>query len=153
MFSARPFFKSSVAHKADLQFANETIIHPAAEGLPFGGIGPSGSGYHSGKYGFDMFTHLRSSLDSPSWIEFLLGFRYPPYTAKKFATMNKTIMPRLPARPKGPPPPDADEKSGSSQLDIDFEFVFALYEWKEGFIYQVFSICIRACYVIFWRLL
>ncbi|KAK7060129.1 Hexadecenal dehydrogenase [Paramarasmius palmivorus] len=97
--------------------ANETIIHPAAEGLPFGGIGPSGSGYHTGKYGFDMFTHFRSSLDSPSWLEALMSFRYPPYTAKKLATMNRTITPRLPPRPKGPPAPDADSKSGKSWLN------------------------------------
>ncbi|ESK93570.1 aldehyde dehydrogenase [Moniliophthora roreri MCA 2997] len=116
VFSNDENFKQKVfrSTQSGSAIANETIIHPAAEGLPFGGIGPSGSGYHSGKYGFDMFTHLRSSLDSPSWIESLLAFRYPPYTAKKFATMNRTFMPRLPARPKGPPPPDADEKSGSS---------------------------------------
>jgi hypothetical protein len=53
-------------------------------GLPFGGIGPSGcvfiaeipatdclyvpspAGYHTGKYSFEMFTHLRSTLDHPS---------------------------------------------------------------------------------------
>ncbi|KAK7467379.1 Hexadecenal dehydrogenase [Stygiomarasmius scandens] len=82
---------------------NETIIHPGAEGLPFGGIGPSGSGYHTGKYGFDMFTHLRSSISSPSWIDYILSFRFPPYTAAKIARMNKALMPSLPARPKGPP--------------------------------------------------
>ncbi|KAF5373695.1 hypothetical protein D9758_000769 [Tetrapyrgos nigripes] len=59
---------------------NETIIHPGAEGLPFGGIGPSGSGYHTGKYGFDMFTHLRSSISPPGWIDMIMSFRFPPYT-------------------------------------------------------------------------
>lgn len=55
----------------------------AADGLPFGGVGGSGckslsaaheqyltpslDGAHTGKYTFDTFTHLRSSLDSPSW--------------------------------------------------------------------------------------
>jgi hypothetical protein len=24
-------------------------------------------GYHTGKFGFDAFTHLRASMDSPSW--------------------------------------------------------------------------------------
>ncbi|KDQ58413.1 hypothetical protein JAAARDRAFT_128720, partial [Jaapia argillacea MUCL 33604] len=38
--------------------ANEVLIHVAAEGLPFGGTGPSGSGYYTGKYSFHMFTHL-----------------------------------------------------------------------------------------------
>ncbi|THU84797.1 NAD-aldehyde dehydrogenase [Dendrothele bispora CBS 962.96] len=82
---------------------NETIIHPGAEGLPFGGVGPSGSGYHTGKYGFDIFTHLRSSLHSPGWVDALMSFRYPPYTAAKIKSMNRTLMPSIPARPKGPP--------------------------------------------------
>ncbi|KAF9495149.1 ALDH-like protein [Pleurotus eryngii] len=46
--------------------ANECVIHPAVEGLPFGGIGPSGSGCHTGKFTFDTFTRLRASMDSPS---------------------------------------------------------------------------------------
>jgi len=66
--------------------ANECLLQCAAIGLPFGGTGASGStwlsitlakpvvdysclldGQHTGKYTFDMFTHLRASLDSPSW--------------------------------------------------------------------------------------
>ncbi|KAJ7137790.1 NAD-dependent aldehyde dehydrogenase [Mycena epipterygia] len=85
--------------------ANETIIIPGATGLPFGGVGPSGSGgYHTGKYGFQMFTHFRASMDTPGWIDKLLGFRFPPYTPKTLQTL-KTRMPtpKLPARPKGPP--------------------------------------------------
>jgi aldehyde dehydrogenase (NAD+) len=85
--------------------ANETIIHPAVHGLPFGGIGPSGSGYHSGKYGFDMFTHLRSSLDSPSWVDTLLSWRYPPYTVAKMKAMARFTRGGLPSRPTGPPTP------------------------------------------------
>ncbi|KAF7426026.1 hypothetical protein PC9H_008391 [Pleurotus ostreatus] len=60
--------------------ANECVIHPAVEGLPFGGIGPSGSGCHTGKFTFDTFTHLRASMDSPSWVDMMLSARYPPYT-------------------------------------------------------------------------
>lgn len=58
----------------------------SAEGLPFGGIGPSGcrsitkmvvlssrlmihvplaAGCSTGKFSFDMFTHLRATLDNP----------------------------------------------------------------------------------------
>ncbi|KAF4583580.1 hypothetical protein EYR38_002334 [Pleurotus pulmonarius] len=66
------------------------------EGLPFGGIGPSGSklcanrvsddtlstpaGCHTGDFTFDTFTHLRASMDSPSWVDMMLSARYPPYT-------------------------------------------------------------------------
>jgi len=86
--------------------ANETIIQPGVTDLPFGGIGPSGSGYHTGKYGFLMFTHLRSSIDNPSWVDMILGARYPPYTAKKLKAVSR-LAPKLPARPKGPPTANA----------------------------------------------
>uniref|UniRef100_A0A0W0G7Y2 Aldehyde dehydrogenase n=1 Tax=Moniliophthora roreri TaxID=221103 RepID=A0A0W0G7Y2_MONRR len=116
VFSQDKKFKEKVFRntQSGSAIANETIIHPGAEGMPFGGIGPSGSGYHTGKYGFDMFTHHRSSLDSPSWVDMIMSFRYPPYTAKKFAAMSKTLAPKLPARPKGPPPSGTDEGSGRS---------------------------------------
>ncbi|PPQ70793.1 hypothetical protein CVT24_001074 [Panaeolus cyanescens] len=82
--------------------ANEVVIHTGADGLPFGGVGPSGYGMHTGIYSFEMFTHLRSSLDSPSWVDAVIKFRYPPYTkAKTDATMR--LMGSLPARPTGPP--------------------------------------------------
>ncbi|CAA7261174.1 unnamed protein product [Cyclocybe aegerita] len=82
--------------------ANETVIHPAAEGLPFGGVGPSGYGMHTGQYSFDMFTHFRASMDSPGWIDTILKFRYPPYNdAKVKATLN--LAPSVPKRPLGPP--------------------------------------------------
>jgi len=31
---------------------------------------PSLAGYHTGKYSFDMFTHLRSTLDNPGLFVF-----------------------------------------------------------------------------------
>ncbi|TFK73416.1 NAD-aldehyde dehydrogenase [Pluteus cervinus] len=83
--------------------ANEVMIHPAAEGLPFGGVGPSGYGQYTGKFGFDTFTHMRASLDPPGWVDRLLGFRYPPYTEQGLKATFK-FWPSLPARPKGPPP-------------------------------------------------
>ncbi|KAM6503217.1 NAD-aldehyde dehydrogenase [Amanita muscaria] len=88
--------------------ANETLIQTGAEGLPFGGIGPSGYGAHTGKYSFDTFTHFRSSIDSPSWIDKILGFRFPPYTSKKLKSADKAFGVTLPTRPTGPP-------SGSSK--------------------------------------
>ena len=66
--------------------ANDCVIIAGADGLPFGGTGGSGctwfwidhpilpwpilsvlDGYHTGKFSFNMFTHLRASIDSPSW--------------------------------------------------------------------------------------
>jgi aldehyde dehydrogenase (NAD+) len=39
---------------------NDTISHVANESLPFGGVGESGMGYYSSKWGFDEFTHFRA---------------------------------------------------------------------------------------------
>ncbi|KZS97992.1 NAD-aldehyde dehydrogenase [Sistotremastrum niveocremeum HHB9708] len=79
--------------------ANEILIQVVADGLPFGGIGPSGQGAHTGKYSFDTFTHLRSTLDSPGWVDFILGGRFPPYTSKKEKALDKLNYPKLPPRP------------------------------------------------------
>ncbi|KAK0203728.1 NAD-aldehyde dehydrogenase [Desarmillaria ectypa] len=83
---------------------NETMTHVAAEGLPFGGVGPSGSGHHNGKFGFDTFTHTRASLDPPGWLDKIISSRYPPYTDKKLKAIS-WLFPKLPARPAGPPAP------------------------------------------------
>ena len=86
VFSTSTAFKNKVFDntQSGACIANECLLHPGADGLPFGGTGQSGcrcissvmyrrlveffsAGYHTGKYSFDMFTHLRASLDSPSW--------------------------------------------------------------------------------------
>lgn len=104
VFSQNAEFKAKVFNntQSGAAVANETVIHPGATGLPFGGVGPSGHGAHTGKYGFDTFTHLRSSMDSPSWVDKLLSFRYPPYTESKIKS-SKAFLPSLPSRPSGPP--------------------------------------------------
>ncbi|KIJ62191.1 hypothetical protein HYDPIDRAFT_95076 [Hydnomerulius pinastri MD-312] len=88
VFSQDSAFKNKVFDntQSGSAIANDTLLHCATDGLPFGGIGASGSGYHTRKYTFDMFTHLRSSIDSPSWlvIDMALGSRYPPYTVRTF---------------------------------------------------------------------
>ncbi|KAI6108623.1 NAD-aldehyde dehydrogenase [Pisolithus croceorrhizus] len=85
VFSQDAAFKAKVFDNtlSGSAVANDTLVHCAVDGLPFGGIGPSGSGYHTRKYTFDLFTHLRSSLDSPAWVDAIFGSRFPPYTAKK----------------------------------------------------------------------
>ncbi|KAG5649774.1 hypothetical protein H0H81_002077 [Sphagnurus paluster] len=104
VFSQNAEFKAKVFNstQSGAAVANEVVIHPGAEGLPFGGVGPSGYGAHTGKFTFDTFTHMRSSLDSPSWIDKIIGFRYPPYTDSKLKAALK-LLPSLPARPTGPP--------------------------------------------------
>lgn len=60
---------------------NDTIIHLAVHGLPFGGIGDSGMGAYHGKAGFDTFTHYKSVLTKGNWLD--LPFRYHPYNGLK----------------------------------------------------------------------
>ena len=38
---------------------NETLMHIAQDGLPFGGVGPSGMGHYHGKFGFDTMSKLK----------------------------------------------------------------------------------------------
>lgn len=60
---------------------NDTIIHLATSGMGFGGVGMSGMGSYHGKYGFDTFTHEKSTVDKGNWLD--LPFRYQPYSALK----------------------------------------------------------------------
>lgn len=38
---------------------NETLMHVAQDGLPFGGVGPSGMGHYDGRFGFDTMSKLK----------------------------------------------------------------------------------------------
>ncbi|KAK3168341.1 hypothetical protein OEA41_004788 [Lepraria neglecta] len=58
---------------------NDIMMHAGVANAPFGGVGNSGRGAYHGKYGFEAFTHRRTVVNIPSWFEYLLGFRYPPY--------------------------------------------------------------------------
>ncbi|VDB97862.1 unnamed protein product [Peniophora sp. CBMAI 1063] len=78
---------------------NDTMIHWAAPGAPFGGVGPSGSGAYKGKHTFDTFTHQRTALDSPSWLDMVLSGRYPPLSKRKADTMDLLTLPSFPGRP------------------------------------------------------
>ena len=56
---------------------NDVIMHIANENVPFGGVGMSGMGSYHHKRTFDVFTHYRSVISTPTWIDF--PFRYMPY--------------------------------------------------------------------------
>ena len=56
---------------------NETLLHQAQEGMPFGGIGPSGQGHYHGEYGFRQF-----SKEKPVFLQSRFagtGIIRPPY--------------------------------------------------------------------------
>lgn len=61
---------------------NDGFMHGALPFLAFGGIGDSGSGAYRGKASFDCFSHFRTIVSTPGWVEFLLAVRYPPYEGK-----------------------------------------------------------------------
>ncbi|KAI4524946.1 aldehyde dehydrogenase [Schizophyllum commune Loenen D] len=63
---------------------NDTFMELGVHETPFGGLGDSGFGSFSGKYGFDTFTHQRSYINVPLAAEPLLGHRYPPYTEEGY---------------------------------------------------------------------
>ena len=66
---------------------NDTIMHIANENLPFGGVGNSGMGSYHGRLSFDVFSHRRAVVVSPTWID--LPFRYMPY--KLFSIVKKIL--------------------------------------------------------------
>jgi aldehyde dehydrogenase (NAD+) len=62
---------------------NDTMIHSAVPGAPFGGVGESGQGAQNGKYSFEAFSHTRSIVTMPTWLEGALSFRYPPFNSTR----------------------------------------------------------------------
>ncbi len=59
---------------------NNATMHITNHDLPFGGRGFSGTGGYHGKQSFDTFTHTKSVLKTPTWID--PSFKYPPYKGK-----------------------------------------------------------------------
>ena len=68
---------------------NDTIMHVANPHIPFGGVGNSGMGNYHSERSFLAFTHERSVLKTPTWID--LPFRYMPY--KTFSLVKKMLKP------------------------------------------------------------
>ena len=59
---------------------NDVIIHVANHHLPFGGVGNSGMGGYHGEHSFEAFSHRRSVVRKPTWID--VPLRYAPYLGK-----------------------------------------------------------------------
>ena len=70
---------------------NDGYMHGSMPTLAFGGIGDSGQGAYRGQASFDCFSHRRSITSTPSWMEGMMGVRYPPYEGKlaKFRQMSE----------------------------------------------------------------
>ncbi len=67
---------------------NDVFLQVAIWGLPFGGVGNSGIGAYHGQTSFETFSHLKSVLKKPFWLD--LAWRYAPY-AKKLDFFKKMI--------------------------------------------------------------
>lgn len=54
---------------------NDAFFHASIPTLEFGGVGESGQGSYRGRASFDCFTHRRSVITTPGWMEKLLAAR------------------------------------------------------------------------------
>lgn len=61
---------------------NDSVMHIVNTHLPFGGVGNSGMGHYHRRLTFEAFSHRRSVLVTPTWID--LPFRYMPYKLFNF---------------------------------------------------------------------
>lgn len=73
---------------------NDCTLHVVACDAPFGGTGSSGHGYYHGPYGIREFSQLRTHVNAlPTWMEWVLDARYPPYSTKKLKKMVQAVKP------------------------------------------------------------
>ena len=66
---------------------NDVIMHIVNHKVPFGGVGHSGMGSYHGKDSFLAFSHRRSVISTPTWVD--MPFRYMPY--KLFAWIKHLV--------------------------------------------------------------
>ena len=66
---------------------NDTIMHIANSKVPFGGVGNSGMGSYHSERSFLAFSHERSVIKTPTWMD--LPVRYMPY--KLFGLVKKML--------------------------------------------------------------
>lgn len=59
---------------------NNVTMHLTNHKLPFGGRGASGTGSYHGKFSFDTFSHKKSVLKTPTWLD--PSIKYPPFNGK-----------------------------------------------------------------------
>ena len=66
---------------------NDVIMHIVNHDMPFGGVGHSGMGTYHGKESFMTFSHRRSVVSTPTFVD--MPFRYMPY--KLFKLVQKLV--------------------------------------------------------------
>ncbi|MDV3456585.1 coniferyl aldehyde dehydrogenase [Sphingomonas sp. HF-S4] len=70
---------------------DDVIFHVSQEELPFGGIGPSGTGAYHGEAGFRTFSHARSIYKQPRIDVAKLAGMKPPYGKATWATIKRQM--------------------------------------------------------------
>lgn len=68
---------------------NDVFLHAAVPDAPFGGVGESGVGSYHGRYGILAFSHQRTIVGLPTWLDKVMEYRYPPYTEEKLKKVEK----------------------------------------------------------------
>ena len=82
---------------------NVPLAHLAVPGLPFGGVGASGTGAYHGEHSVELFSHAKSVLSMPTRPDTTVWVR-PPFTAVKQHVIARVAVPgrrRSPAPPVG----------------------------------------------------
>jgi aldehyde dehydrogenase (NAD+) len=59
---------------------NNASWHLTNFNLPFGGRGTSGIGYYHGRYSFEVFSHQKAVMKTPTWFD--PAIKYPPFKGK-----------------------------------------------------------------------
>lgn len=76
---------------------NDGYYHGSIPTLPFGGVGESGQGAYRGRASFDCFTHRRTVVSTPNWMDALLAVRWvldrAPITTSRLRLTSKTRYP------------------------------------------------------------
>jgi aldehyde dehydrogenase (NAD+) len=80
LFTSDPLIEESVIERTSSGgiTVNHILLHLTVPSLPFGGVGPSGMGAYHGRATFETFSHKKSVLVKPTWLD--PSFFYPPYT-------------------------------------------------------------------------
>ena len=76
--------RSEEAWLKDIPFGggciNNASWHLTNNRLPFGGRGNSGLGAYHGRFSFDVFTHKKAVMKTPTWFD--PNIKYPPFNGK-----------------------------------------------------------------------
>lgn len=68
---------------------NAILWHITSPNLPFGGVGPSGTGAYHGRASFETFSHRKSVMTKPT--RFDLKLLYPPYSRLKTKLVRRML--------------------------------------------------------------